>query len=540
MRIGLVAVLAAVVLGCRTPQTAASHQFHVTIDPELATGPVTGRLIVAVSTREDVEPRTLISPVGPAIFGVDVEGLVPGKPVVVDADAASYPVDLAELPPGEYFVQALLRVYTQVTRSDGHTIWVPFNDGTMEGFGSMAGNLASEVRRVSIGGDRTRVDLSLSRILPKTPRPPDTEWVKRLSIRSERLSAFWGRDVFIHANVLLPRGYHDNETTRYPTLFVFGHRTPFRFTTDSVGPGIGRVDPVSGMESGFDFQKSWRADDFPRIVAITFEQKTPYFSDSYSINSANNGPYGDALVEDIIPELERRFRLIGQPYARHLEGASTGGWQTLALQLNHPDFFGGAWILQPDPIDFSRYVLSDIYQDENAFSLPHGQFGTIERPLRRTAEGQVVLTMRQASRYERVLGSKSRSTYQLSGWEAIYGPVGSDGYPKPLWDPVTGQIDRTVAHYMRDNGYDLARYLERNWKTLGPKLAGKLHFFAGDMDDFYLNLAIYRMEDLLRGFTDPRSDATFVYGRPMKGHSWHDWTWAEFVRLVYPHMQPAR
>jgi hypothetical protein len=176
--------------------------------------------------------------------------------------------------------------------------------------------------------------------------------------------------------------------------------------------------------------------------------------------------------------------------------------------------------------------MSDIYQDDNAFTIRTGPFTTTERPFRRTVQGQPLVTMRQLSLFEEVLGTHGRGGYQLGAWEAVYGPVGPDGYPKPLWDKLTGKIDREVANYMREQGYDLREYAQRNWPVLGSKLAGKLHFFAGDMDDFYLNLAVYRFEEFLKSTTNPRSDADFTYGRPTKGHSWHAWTWAEFVKKV--------
>jgi len=228
--------------------------------------------------------------------------------------------------------------------------------------------------------------------------------------------------------------------------------------------------------------------------------------------------------------------MIGKPYARLAEGASTGGWQTLALQLKHPDFFGGAWVLQPDPIDFRRYQLVDIYADTNAFVMPNTQFTTTERPFRRSVEGQVQWTLRQLSLFEEVLGTRGRSNYQLEGWEAIYGPLDADGYPRPLWNKITGTIDKSVAAYMRDNGYDLRDYAQKNWDTLGPKVAGKLHFFAGDMDDFYLNLAVYKFEEFLKG-TELGKNVPFTYGRPTKGHSWHVMPWAELVRQMGAHVK---
>jgi S-formylglutathione hydrolase FrmB len=333
--------------------------------------------------------------------------------------------------------------------------------------------------------------------------------------------------------VLLPRDYEKHSEIFYPTIYTMIHSVPFGFDPEPPSPGNhAGVNPETGLEDGYEFYRSWISDGFPRVIAVSFEQQTPFFPDSYSVNSANNGPYGDAIVREVIPYLERQFRMIPKPYARIVEGASTGGWQALALQLQHPDFFGGAWILQPDPVDFTRYLLVNIYEDENAFTVRTGPFTTAERPMRRTTEGQVVWTLRQLSQFEAVLGSRGRSGYQLQGWEAVYGPVGSDGYPRRLWDPLTGKINREVAEYMREHGYDLLEYTKRNWTTLGPKIRDKLHFFCGDMDNFYLNLAVYRFEEFLQQTENPHYPGQFTYGRPMKGHSWHAWTWAEMVREI--------
>jgi hypothetical protein len=236
------------------------------------------------------------------------------------------------------------------------------------------------------------------------------------------------------------------------------------------------------------------------------------------------------VTQELIPYVEKQFRGIGKPYSRLLEGASTGGWESLALQLKYADFFGGAWVYNPDPIDFRRYQLVNIYEDDNAFTAPARSWIPADRPMRRAVDGQVNLTVRQVSEFEAVLGSKLRSGYQFDAWEAIYGPVGNDGYPRPLWDKRTGKIDHEVAMYMRDHGFDLRYYAEKNWATLGPKLAGKLHFIAGDMDNFYLNLAVYLFEDFTKQTTNPKSDATFEYGRPMKGHSWHSKNFADLLR----------
>jgi Putative esterase len=519
---------------------ADAQSIDVAIAPSAHAGPVTGRLIVFIAKDSTPEPRFRLSVTGPALFGLDISELPANHAVAVTDSADGYPTALSALPPGDYFAQAMVNVYEQVHRADGHVIWVHMNDGTVEFFNTAAGNLYGPVQRIHIG-ERGAVHLMITQVIPPKPRPADTEWLKHVRIQSERLTRFWGRPVYINATVLLPKGYAEHPTTYYPSVYPLGHgREPFGFTPDSTdklsGPTEVRrgatIGVVSGLESGYDFYRSWTGDGFPRVIAITLEQQTPYFPDSYSVNSVNNGPYGDAIIEEVLPYLETHFRIIRKPYARHIEGASTSGWQTLALALQHPDVFGGAWVLQPDPIDFRHYQQTNAYEDTNAFVVATGPFTTTERPFQRTTTGQVVATMRQLSGFESVLGSHGRSGYQLEAWEAIHGPIGTDGYPIPLWDKRTGTIDHTVATYMRDHGFDLRDYAERNWSTLGPKLAGKLHFFAGDMDNYYLNLAVYDFETFLQHTTAPHADADFTYGRPMKGHGWHSYTWAELVRMM--------
>jgi hypothetical protein len=516
---------------------AQAPRFEINVTPAARSTPLTGRLVIVVARNAEPEPRFQVSPWGAAMFAVDLDQLAPGRTVIIDGGALGYPTSLDSLPPGEYHAQAVVNVYERVTRSDGKSIWVHINDGTQEVFQNAAGNLYSQPQRIRVGpGGGGPVRLTLDKVIAPAPRPADTEWVKRVRIQSRKLTAFWGRPIYIHATVLLPKGYAERTSVRYPTVYTFGHNVPFGFNPDSTRVrGVGQINPVTGVESGYDFYKSWTSDGFPRFIAVSFEQATPFFLDSYSINSVNQGPYGDAMVEEVIPALERQFRMIGKPYARLVEGASTGGWQSLALQLKHPDFFGGAWVLQPDPIDFRRYLLIDIYEDTNAFVRSTGHFITAERPFRRTVEGQPTLSVRQLSRFEEVLGTRGRSNFQLEGWEAIYGPMDEEGYPKPLWNKLTGTIDRDVASYMREQGYDLREYAQQNWATLGPKVAHKLHFFSGDMDDFYLNLAVYRFEEFLKGAT-PGKEVEFTYGRPMKGHSWHAFPWAELVRHMGAHV----
>ncbi|MBV8207144.1 MAG: hypothetical protein JO041_10150 [Acidobacteria bacterium] len=523
-------------IGFTTPLLASSApKFEVVINEQAAAAPVTGRLIVVLAKKADPEPRLTIAPAGPAIYAVDVNHLAPGQASIIDENSVGYPMPLGQLPAGEYFAQAILNVYSEFHRSDGHTVWVHMGDGRVEVFQIAPGNLYSEVTPVQIGAGGT-VRLQIAHVIPPSPAPPDTAWLKHIKIQSKLLSEFWGHPVFIHATVLLPKAYDEHPNARYPLVFPLGHNVPFSFSPDPQSGG--RSDrAATGLESGYEFFQAWNSEGFPRVIAVTLEQATPYFPDSYSVNSANNGPYGDAIVQEVIPYLEQHFRAIGKPYARILEGASTSGWQTLALQLQHPEVFGGAWVLQPDPIDFRHYQLVNIYKDENAFSIPTGPLTSTERPFRRTVEGQVAYTVRELSLFEEVLGTKGRSGFQLEAWEAVYGPAGADGYPVPLWDKLTGKIDRNVADSMRDRGFDLRDYAERHWAEVGPKITGKLHFFCGDMDNFYLNLAVYDFQNFLKTTTNPHYEAEFTFGRPEKGHAWHAWTWAEMVRQMAAYIE---
>jgi hypothetical protein len=520
---------------------AAAQRVEIRVAAALRATPVTGRMYVFVSRSDDVEPRLQArheSDCTP-FFGVDVTALAAGTPGVIDGTTLGYPVaSLREIPAGDYYVQGLLNVYSEFHRTDGHTLWLHDDQWEGQQFNRSPGNLVSEVRKVHLdpaGTDTIR--LELTRALPPVDMPPDTKWVKHIKIRSEILTAWWGRPMFLGATVLLPRGYETDTARRYPTVYEQGHfnlRAPFGFSTDSsVETPEQRAARLArtAREPGFEFYQAWRSPAFPRLIAVTFQHPTPYFDDSYAVNSANNGPYGDAILRELIPYLEQHFRMIRAPWARLLTGGSTGGWEALALQVYHPEFFGGTWVLYPDPVDFRNYEIPDIYADTNAFVHPVAGWMSYDVPAEQEVTGQPRISVRQESQFEAVLGSHARSGEQFAIWEATYGPVGPDGYPAELWDLATGKIDHSVAAYFKAHDFDLRDYLERNWTTLGPKLRGRLHVFVGDMDTFYLNLAVYRLEEFLKR-ARPAADAEFAYGRPLKPHGWQPWTNAELMRIM--------
>jgi hypothetical protein len=408
------------------------------------------------------------------------------------------------------------------------------------------GNLFSEIQEIRIGpGENKTYKLELNQVIPPVTVPPDTEWVRRIKIQSGRLTQFWGRPIFLGATVLLPKGYWERTDLRYPTVYYQGHFSldpAFDFTTEPVAESEAAKERrvKRGVESGYEFHQAWSTDDFPGFILVTLQHPTPYFDDSYMVNSANNGPYADAITHELIPELETSFRMIPKGYARLLTGGSTGGYEALAALVHNPKFYGGTWVFYPDPIDFRSLFQVNIYEDDNAFRMPGYTWLAPERYAFRAADGQPLQSIRQLSQLHQALGSRGRSGEYLEAWEAAFGPKDDEGYPRPLWDRQTGKIDREVARYWRDNGYDLRHYLEENWTRIGPDLVGKIHMYCGDMDNYYFNLPVYMLETFLEGTSRPYYSGSFSYGRPMKEHGWHPMNNADLLRLMAGHINKSR
>jgi hypothetical protein len=543
------------------PTTAASAspaqglRVQITFSSNVHASPVTGRVYVVFAKSETPDPRVqILAPESsPPFFGTDIDGLRPGEAATIDASSEGYPVkSIADLPAGDYYAEAFADVYDRYHRSDGHTIWAPAQWGPQV-FSLEPGTLRSVVQRIHVDprlGEVLHLDMNavvtdqdIANLLGGEGYANDTAWVKHIRIESPTLTKFWGRPIYLGATVLLPKGYASHPNAHYPVVYNQGHfyqPVPWDFTTDqkTETPAAVAAGKKSGYGTGYEFYEAWNSEHFPRFLMVTFQHPCPFFDDSYAVNSANCGPFGDALMHELIPYVETHFRVLREPRARLLEGGSTGGWESLALQLLYPKFFGSAYVFDPDPLDFRAFQLVDLYKDPNGFWSPSSnEFHTYLRPFDRTPSGQVLCTEQQLSQYEEVMGSKGRSGYQLDGWWAIFDPVGSDGYPKPLWNMRTGIIDHAVVRYARDHGYDLTYYMKTHWRQIGPDLVGKLHFIVGDMDSYYLNLAVYKAETFLKSKTDPAPGATFTYGRPMKGHGWHPTTWAALLEQMAAHVR---
>jgi hypothetical protein len=442
-----------------TPPRAAADQpleFHLTFDKAVTAGPVTGRVFVLISNRSTVKPLTDLNWFDPEpLFAVDVKDWKPGETRVLDSKAIHHKYSLDKLPKGKYWVQAILDL-----------------DRGGRSFAAAEGNGYSKPVQVTLDPAATgSVKVHIDQVHQERAFA-EGERVKLVDIESPLLSKFHKRPIRLRAGVVLPKSYAALTEQRYPVIYEI---PGFTGRHHGAASSQGRTE-VAGVEMLY--------------VLLDPSCRTGHhvFADS-----DNNGPYGKALVEELIPHIEKTFRAVGTPAARFVTGASSGGWSSLWLQVTYPDFFGGVWSLSPDPVDFRDFQRINLYLDANMFTDEAGK----PRPLARFGQ-KVMMTYKPFSDMEVVMGHGG----QLQSFEAVFSPRGADGQPRPLWDRTTGKIDHAVAKTWER--YDIRLILERNWKTLGPKLAGKLHVYMGDADNFYLEGATVLLKQALAQF---KSDA---------------------------------
>lgn len=524
------------VIQCSAPEqkNQSNTSFVISFTSEMSDQAQDGRLLLMLSNSDKNEPRNQIvdGPDTQLIFGVDVEGMKPGEEITVDGSAYGYPIQsLNDVPAGDYFVQALINRYETFNLKTGHTVKLPPDQGEGQQWNSKPGNFYSKPAKISIDPSKKEtIRVVMDQKIPPLTEPANTKYIRHIKIQSTLLSDFWGRPMYLGAHVLVPEGFDAHPEARYPLMIYHGHfpadfggfsetpPAPNMDTTDYSGRfGIYGYKKFQAQEA-YNFYKQWTSKNFPRFLIIEIQHPTPYYDDSYAVNSASMGPYGDAIMKELVPEIEKQFRGIGEGWARFTYGGSTGGWEALAVQMFYPDDFNGCFAACPDPIDFRAYCLVDIYKDKNAYYY-ESNFKKTERPGFRNYLGQLTATLREMNQRELALGTKSRSGQQWDIWEAVYSPQDEDGYPKRLWDKVTGEIDHDVANYWKEN-YDLRYILERDWATLGPKLQGKIHIYCGDMDNYYLNNAVYLMENFLKKTKSPFYNGEVTYGDRAE-HCWN-------------------
>jgi S-formylglutathione hydrolase FrmB len=446
-----------------------------------------GRIYLFVSTSQMDQPRRNTWPnKSNKIFALNLENWEKNEVFTFDASeefTKSVDISLGELPHGSYTVQVLWDQDRQESRINA------------------PGNLYSESVRIDLE-DNQQLELELPLKFKIEPQQlSEHQLLKEVNYKSPVISEFWNKEMHIKAAILLPSSFFNEPDRKYPV----------RYNIAGYGGRYTRANRFVQWDKSFlDW---WQSDEAPQIINVFLDGEGP-FGDCYQLDSDNSGPYGTALIEELIPLIETQFRGIGNPESRFLDGCSTGGWVSLALQLFYPDFFGGCFSYSPDPVDFENFQLINIYRDENAFRNEHGYL----RPIVRNNSGEPVVSQKDFIQFENVLGwndTYTTSGGQFSAFTALYSPKGEDGLPKPLFDPQTGKIDRDVAEHWRK--YDLKDFVETNWETLGPKIKGKVWIWMGDMDEFYLNPALRAFDEMLQKTDNPKSDAS-IHFAPMKGH----------------------
>jgi hypothetical protein len=514
------------------PMAAAAQTFSISFPREVSAQPLDGRILLVLSTDPSDEPRNQIddSPRTQMVFGLTVDGWKPGQPTVVDATAWGYPIrSLKDVPPGEYTVQVVLNKYTTFHRSDDKTVKLHMDEGEGQLWNRSPGNLYSKPEKITVQRGSAPIAVLLSQVIPAIPAPVDTKYIRHIRIQSAALTKFWGRPMFLSAIVLVPEGFDDHPNARFPLIIFHDHFvddfSDFRTTPPdpNLKPDHSERFHLAGynriqQEEAYKFYQQWIAPGFPRVLIVKIQHANPYYDDSYAVNSANVGPYGDAIENELIPAIEKQFHGIGQGWARFVFGGSTGGWEALAVQVFYPDHYNGAFAACPDPIDFHAFTNIDLYDDANAFYL-QGAHKRVAQPAIRDYLGHTFITTEEINAYELALGDHGRSGEQFDIWQAVYGPVGDDGYPQPIFDKKTGVIDHSVSEYWRQH-YDLEAKLEREWPKIGPELAGKIHIYVGSDDTYFLNDAVYRMEDFLNSTTNPPYGGEVTYG-PRAEHCWN-------------------
>jgi hypothetical protein len=526
--------------------------------------PLNGRLLFLVSNDPKAmtdplsEPRLNINdtPKTQMVFGITVDHWKPGQPMVVNDKANGYPrASLKDIPAGNYTVQAVLNVYETFHRADGRTLKLAPDRGEGEQWSLAPGNLLSKPQRARFGPGAKPIVLSLDQQIPPIETPADTKYVRHIRIRSALLSKFWGRPMYLSAIVLVPDGFDEHPEAHFPLIISHDHFVSDIDNTFRTEPPDPDLKPdysdrfhllgynrITQHEAYKNYQ-DWIAPKQARFLIVKLQHANPFYDDSYAVNSANVGPYGDAIETELIPAIEKQFRAIGQGWARFLYGGSTGGWESLAAQLFYPDHYNGAFVACPDPVDFHAFMAVDLYSQDNVFYLP-GANKTIEQPAMRDYLGHTLLTMRDNVAYEAALGDRGRSGEQFDIWQAVYSPVGKDGYPQAIFDKASGTINHKTADYWREH-YDLNVKLQREWELLGPKVQGKLHIYVGSDDTYFLNDAVYLMENFLKrtgseGHGVPY-EGEVTYG-PRAEHCWNgdpnnpNW----YTRLHYDQMYVSK
>ncbi|KAF2026037.1 hypothetical protein EK21DRAFT_75076 [Setomelanomma holmii] len=530
----------------------------ISVADGLITAPIDGRLVLMFAPNgTDPLDDTDVTSSPDSIFGLNVikfgannsVTLSGGSNFSTEVSVYGWPnVTLNDIPAGTYSVQAFLNPYETMTRSDGSTVSVHFPCGDGAPNVDTFGSLVTEATDLEVLGGAQTLELTFSNITAVEDFPgseiggcsqgnyEDTENLKYVKIRSEKLSEFWGRDMYVGANVLLPAGYDANATTtRYPVIYSQGHwpgsQGAFRYPTAAFSKAWD-----AGVINGTNTTAERTT---PKLILVTFRHEAPFYDDSYAVNTANLGPYGDAINDELIPYLESKFNTIQAPYARIQEGGSTGGWESIANLIYRPDLFGTCFSSYPDSLDFHRHQDIELYTAANAYQRADGSFVPSIRTFENDTE-VVLASIALENHWELTFGTASRSSNQWDIWNAVFGVQGYNNYPLEPWDKVTGEIYPEAVQAWKP--FDLSNYLISNFNNslnLGTVLAGRIFIYVGTHDDYYLNEGVIEFQkrtDVAGGAG--WANVTILEGKPHGGNyqTREIWNYLEFLEsFIHDH-----
>ncbi|KAH8733072.1 Alpha/Beta hydrolase protein [Phaeosphaeriaceae sp. PMI808] len=479
----------------------------------ILTAPIDGRIVLmfAPNSTNPLDDTDVTSSPN-RIFGKNVCSFGPGDSVMLsggsnsstDTGVYGWPaVSLNDITAGTYQVQAFLNKYETVTRSDGSTVSVHFPCGDGAPNVDTFGSLATPAVEFRVLGETQTLELVFDNVAAvqafagkeiggcNQGNYEDTENLKHIKIRSEKLSTFWGRDMYVGANVLLPAGYNANDSsTRYPVIYSQGHwpadQGAFRYPAANFSAAWNK-----GIISG---SNTTAGRSTPKLILVTFRHEAPFYDDSYAVNTANLGPYGDALNDELLPYLESIFHTIRAPYARIQEGGSTGGSESAANLIFRPDLFGFCFSSYPDSLSFRRHQDIELYTAADAYIRSDGTYVPSIRKFQNGSE-VVQATVQLENHWELTFGTSSRSSNQWDIWNAVFGVQGYKHYPLEPWDKDSGEIYPGAVKYWKQ--FDLAEYIVSNWNNslnLGAVLAGRIHIYVGSWDNYYLNEGVVEFQ----------------------------------------------
>ncbi|KAI0100500.1 Alpha/Beta hydrolase protein [Nemania sp. FL0031] len=541
-------------VACLPWAALASSNLHVQISvgSNLLQGKVDGRVVLMFAPNgtdplDDIDVTSTPNKMfGMNVFDFgarDTVTLSGGSPDGTATGVTGFPlVSMDEVPAGAYRVQAFLNPYDKAKRSDGSEVYLKFpcGDGApnVDGVGSL---LTSAIDLEVHGGPQT-IKLAFDSVEPvpaftgkeiggcSQGNYADTAQLKYVKIRSKKLSEFWGRDMYVGANILLPAGYNAaDKKTRYPVLYNQNHWTggagPYGYGSNKAFTAAWDNGVIPGTNGTADRPA-------PKLIIIAFRHEAPYYDDSYGVNTANMGPYGDAINDELIPYIDEKFNTIAQPYARIQDGGSTGGWISIASVILRPDLFGACFSSYPDSLDFHSHQDIPLYTNKNAYEKADGEAINSIRTFQNDTE-IILATVSQENHWEHVFGTSSRSFLQWDVWNSVFGVQGLNGYPLEPWDKVTGEIYPEAVEYWKE--LDLTNYVASNWanaKNLGEVLRGRIYLYVGTHDNYYLNEGVANFQKRVTALGGPNwANVTITPGQNHGGNYQRRETW-NYLELV--------